>query len=123
MFAGRRHVLEVGFGDAFGKRLVQAEVEALSATDFDKLFVDDARERMVERWPFPVFTHDLLSAPIQGSYDGVLALDVLEHIATPDEHTFLSNALAPLEMQGAALIGMPCSRAKYMPHLLARLVT
>lgn len=107
MFAGRRHVLEVGCGDAFGTRLVQAEVGALSATDFDELFVEDARQRMVERWKFPIFTHDLLAGPIEGPFDGVYALDVLEHIEAADEHTFLANAFAGLEPHGAALIGMP----------------
>lgn len=107
MLAGFEHVLEVGCGDAFGSRLVQQEVKALTATDFDPLFVEDAKARMVERWRFPVFTHDLLAGPIPGAFDAVYALDVLEHIAAADEHTFLANAFAPLGGQGVAIIGMP----------------
>jgi 2-polyprenyl-3-methyl-5-hydroxy-6-metoxy-1,4-benzoquinol methylase len=107
MFAGAEHVLEIGCGDAFGTRLVQQEVKALSATDFDEVFVEDVKARMVERWRFRVFAHDLLAGPISGSYDGVFALDVLEHIQPADEHTFLKNALAPLVAEGAAIIGMP----------------
>ena len=107
MFAGRKHVLEIGCGDAFGTRIVQQEVGALSATDFDELFVNDVKERMVERWEFPVFTHDLLSGPITGEFDGVFSLDVLEHIGAASERVFLSNAFSPLDKNGAALIGMP----------------
>jgi 2-polyprenyl-3-methyl-5-hydroxy-6-metoxy-1,4-benzoquinol methylase len=107
MLSGREHVLEIGCGDAFGTRIVQQEVKALSATDFDEVFVEDVKARMVERWRFPIFTHDLLSGPIPGSFDGVFALDVLEHIAVKDEHTFLQNAFAALTPHGVGVIGMP----------------
>lgn len=107
MLAGSEHVLEIGCGDAFGTRLVQQEVEALSATDFDEVFIEDVKARMVERWRFKVFAHDLLSGPIPGRYDAVFALDVLEHIKPAVEHTFLKNAFAPLVSEGAAIIGMP----------------
>lgn len=107
MLSGSEHVLEIGCGDAFGTRLVQQEVKMLSATDFDAVFVRDVEARMVERWRFPVFTHDLLDGPIQGNYDGIFALDVLEHISPDDEDTFLRNAFAPLTKHGVGIIGMP----------------
>ena len=107
MLVGSEHVLEIGCGDAFGTRLVQQEVKALSATDFDAVFVDDVKARMEEKWRFPVFTHDLLAGPIGGSFDGVFALDVLEHIAPEHEHVFLANGIAPLSQHGVAIIGMP----------------
>ena len=107
MLAGSEHVLEIGCGDAFGTRLVQQAVKVLTATDFDEVFVEDVKARMVERWRFNVFTHDLLAGPISGSYDGVFALDVLEHIRAEDEHVFLTNAFAPLAPTGVAIIGAP----------------
>jgi 2-polyprenyl-3-methyl-5-hydroxy-6-metoxy-1,4-benzoquinol methylase len=107
MLAGSEHVLEIGCGDAFGTRLVQQEVKALSATDFDETFIEDVRARMVNRWRFEVFTHDLLAGPVPGCYDGIFALDVLEHIPPKDEHIFLKNAFAALVPHGAGIIGMP----------------
>lgn len=107
MLSGSEHVLEIGCGDAFGTRLVQQEVKALSATDFDEVFIRDVQARMVERWRFPAFTHDLLEGPIPGSYDGIFALDVLEHISPRDEHAFLRNAFAALAPHGVGIIGMP----------------
>lgn len=107
MLAGAEHVLEIGCGDAFGTRIVQQHVKRLSATDFDAVFLEDVKARMVPRWRFTVFQHDLLAGPIAGSYDGVFALDVLEHIRPQDEDTFLKNALAPLLPHGAAIFGMP----------------
>ena len=108
MLAGRRHVLEVGCADAFATRIVLQEVEKLTATDFDPLFIEDAKSRMTERWTFDCLVHDMLSGPMPGSYDGIYSLDVLEHIEPADEQLFLANMLAPLEAQGVAVIGMPC---------------
>jgi 2-polyprenyl-3-methyl-5-hydroxy-6-metoxy-1,4-benzoquinol methylase len=107
MLSGSEHVLEIGCGDAFGTRLVQQEVKALSATDFDEVFLEDVKARMLDRWRFQVFHHDLFAGPISGSYDGIFALDVLEHIEPEKEFMFLRNALAPLAPHGAAIIGMP----------------
>lgn len=107
MLAGRRHVLEVGCADAFATRIVLQEVEELTATDFDPLFIEDAKCRMNERWTFDCLVHDMLSGPMPGAYDGIYSLDVLEHIKPEDEQLFLTNMLAPLEPQGAAVIGMP----------------
>jgi 2-polyprenyl-3-methyl-5-hydroxy-6-metoxy-1,4-benzoquinol methylase len=107
ILSGSSNVLEIGCGDAFGTRLVQQEVKALSATDFDEEFVKDVQARMVERWRFPVFTHDLLDGPIAGTYDGIYALDVLEHISPAKEDVFLRNAFSPLTQHGVGIIGMP----------------
>ena len=107
MLAGSTCVLEIGCGDAFGTRVVQQEVQALHATDFDEVFLEDVKARMVARWRFPVFQHDLLAGPIRGSYDGIFALDVLEHIRAENEHTFLRNAFAPLTRNGIGIVGMP----------------
>lgn len=107
MLAGRRHVLEIGCGDAFGTRIVQAEVGKLSAVDFDPIFVEDARRRMVPRWQFDIRVHDMLDGPVAGTFDGLYALDVLEHIEPAAERTFLANCFASLEAHGAAVIGLP----------------
>ncbi len=107
MLTDYEHVLEIGCGDAFGTRIVQAEVGKLSATDFDAVFLEDVKARMLPRWQFDVFVHDLLDGPIPGSFDAVYALDVLEHIDPSSEHVFLKNAFAPLGPHGVAIIGLP----------------
>ena len=107
MLAGRRHVLEIGCGDAFGTRIVQAEVEKLTAVDFDPVFIEDVKARMKPRWQFDVFVHDMLDGPVPGAFDAVYALDVLEHIEQAKEQVFLRNAFANLDRNGAAIVGMP----------------
>src|SRR4051812_12786095 len=107
MFEGRKRVLEVGCADAFGTRLVQQTVGHVSATDFDPLFIEDAKERFDKLWPMDLIIHDLLSGPVPGSFDAIYALDVLEHIEPAVERQFLTNALGSLEPNGVAIFGMP----------------
>src|SRR2546426_405072 len=50
MLKGCQHVLEVGCADAFFTRIVRQEVAAVTAIDFDPLFIADAKEDQ-NRWP------------------------------------------------------------------------
>ena len=108
MLAGCKNVLEVGCGDAFPSRIVQQEVERLTVTDFDPIFIQEATRRSAPGWELAgAFVHDMLSGPPQGHYDGMYALDVLEHIRPEDEDVFLSNMTTALEVSGTLVIGMP----------------
>lgn len=107
LLSGSEHVLEVGCADAFATRVVVQEVKRLTAVDFDPLFVEDARLRMTERWPFTCHVHDMLSGPVEGDFDGVYALDVLEHIRPEDEGLFLDHMSATLRNTGTMIVGMP----------------
>jgi cyclopropane fatty-acyl-phospholipid synthase-like methyltransferase len=107
ILSGAENVLEVGCADAFGTRIVVQEVKKLTATDFDPLFVEDTNKRMNKRWAFECRTHDMLQASFPGEYDGMYALDVLEHISEKDEDCFLTNMVNSLTDHGTMIIGMP----------------
>jgi SAM-dependent methyltransferase len=107
MLSGRQNVLEVGCGDAFGSRIVQQEVGKYTAIDFDPVFIEDVKSRMVEKWKFDTFVHDMLDGPVPGEFDAVFALDVLEHIDTAQERLFLKNSFAPLGPHGVGILGLP----------------
>ncbi len=108
MLSGCGSVLEVGCGDAFASRIVLQEVDRLSVTDFDAVFVEEIKSRQVDKWAHSeIFTHDLLEAPMPGRYDGIYLLDVLEHIEPDDEKTFLTNLVAALDPLGTMIVGMP----------------
>ena len=107
MLSGAQNVLEVGCADAFGTRLVAQEVDALTAVDFDPVFVDDVNQRMSERWPFQCKVHDMLTGPVQGPFDGVYALDVVEHIEKGLEDRFLTNMTDSLAEHGVLILGTP----------------
>lgn len=107
LLAGRKNVLEIGSADAFGTRIVRQAVEKLTATDFDALFIEDVKKRMNPRWAFDAFVHDMMSGPIKGNFDGIYALDVLEHIESDKEDIFLRNVMGSLAPHGAVVLGMP----------------
>lgn len=104
---GKKNVLEVGCGDAFHSRLVQQEVEKLSVTDHDPLFIEDISRRNPARWKPVAFVHNMHDGPTREKYDAIYLLDVLEHIDKADEDTFLGNILKSLDDEGMLIIGMP----------------
>jgi len=108
MLSGKNKVLEVGCADAFGTRIVQQEVHHVTAVDFDPLFIKDTNDRMDEHWPFEAKTHDIINdGPVEGEFDAAFSLDVLEHISSKDENTFISNISASLSKNGVLIVGMP----------------
>jgi 2-polyprenyl-3-methyl-5-hydroxy-6-metoxy-1,4-benzoquinol methylase len=107
MLTGKGNVLEIGCADAFGTRLVQQEVEKITAVDFDKVFIEDAISRLNPNWPMTCKVHDMLQGPVQGNFDALYSLDVLEHIDPKDEDAFLRNTADSLRNGGVAIIGMP----------------
>jgi 2-polyprenyl-3-methyl-5-hydroxy-6-metoxy-1,4-benzoquinol methylase len=108
LLSGRANVLEIGCADAFGTRIVRQEVQRLTATDFDPVFIEDVKKRMNPRWSFDALVHDMLSGPVPPrNYDGIYALDVLEHIDPGDEPVFMANLVGSLAPHGAVVLGMP----------------
>lgn len=107
MFSGMKKVLEVGCADAFGSRVVLQEVGRLTAVDFDSVFINDIKDRMDEKWPIDCRVHDMMKAPIKESYDGVYALDVIEHIYRKNENKFVKNMAQSLSPNGVMIVGTP----------------
>jgi hypothetical protein len=107
MLSGHHAVAEVGCGDAFGTRIVQQEVDAVTPYDFDPVFIRDIRRRQSPRWPLPAQVHDILERPLPHQYRGVYTLDVIEHIPTEKEDTFICNLGASLADHGVLIIGSP----------------
>jgi cyclopropane fatty-acyl-phospholipid synthase-like methyltransferase len=108
MLRGKRRVLEIGCADAFATRLVLQEVGSVVATDFDPVFIDDARTRMEsDGWACDLRVHDFLQGPVAEEFDAAYSLDVFEHIPPADEHRFLRHLTQSLRRTGVAIVGMP----------------
>lgn len=107
MFSGMNQVVEIGCADAFGTRVVLQEVKALTAVDFDPLFVERAKQNMTSRWQFECLCHDMLAGPLPRSFDGAYAIDVIEHISVEHEERFVGNIAASLNPAGVCLVGSP----------------
>lgn len=107
MLAGSKAVLEVGCADAFGTRVVRQEVPRVVATDFDPVFIGRNRERSQGRWGVEFRVHDMLEGPLAEDFDGVYAIDVLEHIPVADEGRFVGNLAASVHPRGVCILGTP----------------
>lgn len=108
MVDGAENVLEIGCSDGFFSRVVKQHVKNLVAVDFDPGFIASARETLSPGWPIEFRLHDLREGPVEGRFDAVYALDVLEHIPAGDEEDlFITNAIAPLTETGVCIFGIP----------------
>jgi SAM-dependent methyltransferase len=104
MLKGHTRVAEIGCGGGFFSRVVGQEVAQIDLYDKDPIWRDDA---ISTGRIFRV--HDIVSdGPVaEASYDGVYALDVLEHIAPADEPKAMANICASLRPHGVFIAGCP----------------
>lgn len=86
MLAGKSRVLEVGCGEGLKSRIVRQAVGHLTAFDADAELI--ARIVPSARWPIEFQCRDALG-DYYGAFDAVYTLDLFEHIAPADEHSFL----------------------------------
>ena len=112
MFAGRDSVLEVGCGDAFCAPIVRQTVKKLTVTDFDPLYIEDAKSRVNDRWTFDAVVVDIRNEPLPGRHDGIYSLDVLEHIPKHEEDFVMRRIIEALAPNGAVIIGMPSQESQ-----------
>jgi 2-polyprenyl-3-methyl-5-hydroxy-6-metoxy-1,4-benzoquinol methylase len=112
MLSGLNSALEIGCADAFGTRLVQQTVKNITVVDFDSLFIDDIKRRYNKYWPLNYHVHDLLTTPVDGEFDAVYCLDVLEHILPKDENLFIKNSIASIGRNGIFIAGMPSTESQ-----------
>ena len=85
MLEGKKEILEVECGDAWASRIVKQTVESLTVSDFNELFLKDAKERHDENWPLKYRNLNLAEEPTGIRYDAIYLLDVFEHIPQDKE--------------------------------------
>jgi 2-polyprenyl-3-methyl-5-hydroxy-6-metoxy-1,4-benzoquinol methylase len=108
MFEGRKNVLEFGCGDAFNAPIVRQGVNKLTVTDFDPVFIADAKERMKPRWDYDAYVVDITKDDMPaGPYDGIYSLDVLEHLPAEWDDLVIGKLTKALTPDGTCIIGMP----------------
>ena len=112
MLDEKQDVLEVGCGDAWASRIVKQTVKNLTVSDFDPLFIDDAKSRNDNDWPLTYLAHDMIKKPTEKKYDAIYLMDVFEHINPKNEGKFLSNICKSLNQSGVVIIGTPSSESQ-----------
>lgn len=106
------NVLEVGCGEGFGTLLLAAELSSIRVTGWDQ------DEEQIG-WAQTQEQHAGMRAhfiggqtfPRRYSYEGVVCLDVLEHIPKEDAYKFLMDLAFSLSFRGVVVIGTPNAHA------------
>ncbi|MFH1397806.1 MAG: class I SAM-dependent methyltransferase [Candidatus Omnitrophota bacterium] len=114
MLAGKKNVLEIGCGDAFGTRLVLQTAPKVHAIDFDPLFINWARKQYKKENLAVTFqVADITKrSPVNGLFDGAYALDFIEHIKTNVEKIAMNNICKVLAEDAVFILGTPNITAK-----------
>lgn len=116
------HILEVGCGEGLGTLMFLADTPArVTGIDFDASQIEHASRHVLPhgRDRLTFLCQDLVSMPYTGARaDGLVSLDVIEHIDPSEESRFLQHCVDPLEPRGIAVIGTPNKYAH--PYASAR---
>lgn len=112
MLAGKATVLEVGCGDAFGTPLVAQEANSVVAVDWDLEMTQGNLRRLAFVGNCTFIHHDIVNGPVDGAFNGVYSVDVIEHIDPSVEHEFMKNSCANLSDDGIYIIGTPNVKAE-----------
>ena len=121
MLTGLDNVLEIGCGDGFGTALVSAVVKRLTAVDLDNRQIEQNIETNPYANRIEFITHDILRGSVDGEFDAVFSLDVLEHIENEYEFRFMANLTASLKSDGVCMIGMPSLQSQAYASRLSKL--
>ncbi len=106
MLEGKKNVLEIGVGDAFGLPLVAQTVERIHAVDWEPLLMDDNKERLSDlNCSFECI--DITEKSVYGTYGAAYSLDVIEHIPPEKNDLFLYNIVSSLSKNGILILGTP----------------
>ncbi len=98
-------VLELGCNEGLGTLHLAQVASRTLAVDFDKRAITWA-EQNLSRKGLDFVAADFLGVRF-GSFDAVVSLDVIEHIAKEKEQLFLQTIVNNLHEDGFALIGTP----------------
>lgn len=111
MFSSFNSVLEIGCHEGWGLPIVKQTVKSAHGTDFFLPYIESCNRRIsIEGLTFSA--HDILESPIDKKFDGVFALDVLEHIQPKDEKAFMQNAVNSLATNGVMILGTPSKESQ-----------
>lgn len=113
MLEGRKYVMEVGCGDAFGLPIVAQNLAGggvLYAVDWEEKFLNDNRKRMQFCSNVNFIQHDMNSSPLDNvKVSAIYLIDVIEHVDPVKEDIFIRNLIESYEdiENAIMIIGTP----------------
>jgi 2-polyprenyl-3-methyl-5-hydroxy-6-metoxy-1,4-benzoquinol methylase len=107
MTAGKKKILEVGCGDAFGTPIIAQYRKRLLAVDIDDRIIQSNKKRLARIKNIEFRTLDFRTNPPREKFDAVISIDVIEHIDNGLNDVFMQNSCRCLFDDGICLVGTP----------------
>lgn len=103
MLGKRNHILELGCSDGIGTSILAENTQNYTGVDLDGPALEGAKVNFSEH----TFIHDDFMGKTYGTFDGVVSLDVVEHILPEFEDQYFETVVKNLSKNGIAVIGTP----------------
>jgi cyclopropane fatty-acyl-phospholipid synthase-like methyltransferase len=122
MLKRKRRIVEVGCGEGIGAMVLVGETDAeVLALDFDERQIDYANENLLaalrrhdpaKAGRLRFACRDFATNRDDGErFDGLVSIDVIEHVPRKEEDAFLAGCRDALDDGGVAVIGTPSDHA------------
>jgi 2-polyprenyl-3-methyl-5-hydroxy-6-metoxy-1,4-benzoquinol methylase len=105
------NTLEIGCGDAFGVPILAQVSKSYLGVDVDERLITDNEERF-KNFPNVAFRLVNSNNRVQGKFDNVIHIDVLEHLDKTHERQFLEESIEFLDAEGIYICGTPNMEAE-----------
>ncbi|MEQ8228961.1 MAG: class I SAM-dependent methyltransferase [Rhodospirillales bacterium] len=104
---GKKTVVDIGCGDAFGFPILLQEIDRVHGIDIEKVVLDDIRARDVlppDRATFAL--HNIVTdGPLEQKFDAAVSFDLLSSIPRSDEEAFITNICRSLDEDAIFVLG------------------
>lgn len=104
-----KHIIEIGCGEGIGTFVFLAETLAkITAIDFDKNQIEYAKHNVLPHGNNRIIfiCQNIISKPYIGKKgDGIVCIDVIEHIHASEEERFFLNCVNSIEKGSVAVFG------------------
>jgi len=110
----KEKIVDIGCGEGIGCLMLKAETKAqITGVDFDSEQIAYAKENIKPLSGIEFVCQDLVNERINiNQVDGLVSIDVLEHIHHDEEEKFFANTLSCLTDNAIAIFGTPTVYSK-----------
>jgi 2-polyprenyl-3-methyl-5-hydroxy-6-metoxy-1,4-benzoquinol methylase len=106
----KKNILEVGCGDGFGTPIVASGDKFLLGIDTDSRLIRGDTERLDSIKNIRFATHDMCQSSVHygnSLFDGAFSIDVIEHLDSELELSFMKNICGSISEDGIYVMGTP----------------
>lgn len=107
MLDGKGTVLEIGCGDALGIPVVAQSVESVLGIDVDNRLIEDNRIRLGSIKNIEFQKINICEGIPDCQFDAAYSIDVIEHLDSELEKSFMDNTVNCLKDDGVYICGTP----------------